>query len=82
VLTQVGDEFAAVPTGAAAAKFRGIIRLNETAADIYRGIEAGKSVREIAEALVEKYDGVDIEAAEKSACTVIGELKSTGLAQD
>lgn len=79
LVTQVGEEFVAVPTGTAAESFHGIIRLNETAADIYHGIEDGKTVQEITAELIEKYDGVDAEKAEKSINNVIEKLTEKGI---
>ncbi len=79
VLSEVAGEIVAVPSGKAAEVFHGIIRLNETSRDIWIGIEEGKSADEIAADLVEKYDGVDLENAERSVLRLIGQIEEAGL---
>ena len=59
VLTEIGNDTVAVPVGENTETSRRVVRLNKTAADIWRGIEQEKSPEEIADMLVEKYDGVD-----------------------
>lgn len=41
VIQEVGGQWVAVATGAAAAEFSGIVKLNDTAAIAWRGIEEG-----------------------------------------
>ena len=63
VLTEVADDYVVVPMGKAAEKLHGIIRMNKTGRDIWRGIAEGRSVEEIADALLDRYDGVTKEEA-------------------
>jgi len=77
VLIALADEFVAVCDDAD--DFRGVVRMNKTAAAIWNGIEAGKTEEQIAASLVERFDGVDSETA--SACTrsILEELKNGGI---
>ena len=81
-VTKLGNEFVAVPTGAAAAVFHGVIRLNVTGKDIFQGLIDGLSVEEIAAKLVEDYDGVDLATAKKCTEDMIEKLRGAGLVTD
>ena len=63
VLTEVADDFVVVPMGKAAEKLRGLIRMNKTGRDVWQGISDGLTVEQIADSLLEKYDGVTKEEA-------------------
>lgn len=82
VITELADDFIAVPTGDAAEKFHGVIRLNSTGADIVRGLQEGLSVDEIAEKLVADYDGVDLDTARKCTLEMIEKLRDAGVVTD
>ena len=56
VIQEVGGQWVAVATGAAAAEFSGIVKLNDTAAIAWRGIEEGLSRDQIVARVVESYD--------------------------
>ena len=45
-LQKIMDKYVAVPSGAAEDRFHGIIRLNNTAAQIWKGIEEGLDLGE------------------------------------
>lgn len=79
ILTELGDDHMVVATGPAAEKIHGIIRLNNSALEIWKGIEAGWDTKKIAAGLVEKFDGVDLETAEKSTKETIEKLKKAGV---
>ena len=79
VITEVANDFVAIPTGAAADMFHGILRLNATGADIVRGLQEGLTVEEIAQKLVEDYDGVDLPSAKKCTEDMIEKLRAAGL---
>ena len=79
VLTELGDGYAAVPTGG---DFRGIIRLNVTSRDIWQGIAEGKSEEEIAAQLVSSYSGVDEECALRSVRQITDLLRRENLLYD
>ena len=82
VLTEVGDDIVAVPTGDAGEEFHGIIRLNDTAAFIWRGVSEGLTAEQIAERMCSEYDGVDIDTALDCTRTMIEKLKSDGIMED
>ena len=79
VLSEIGDEYVAVPIGENADNFKGIIKLNETGRDIWNGLLEGRSLEDIAVKLVDDYDGVGIEAAYEYAEQMISRLKEEGL---
>jgi len=79
MLTDVADDVVAVPVGAAADKLQGVIRLNGTAADIWRGLADGKTEEAIASELVSRYDGVSLEHALESIKRVIEKLSTEGI---
>lgn len=79
VLTQMGDEYAAVPVGDQASEFRGIIRLNETGKDIWDGLADGLTREQIACRLVEEYNGVDETSALEATDRIIRTLKEAGI---
>lgn len=56
VLREVMGNFVAVAVGEASRSFRGMVKLNSTAADIWQGIERGLSESEICSAICEKYE--------------------------
>ncbi len=72
VLRRVLDEAIVVASGEASKTFHGMIKLNDSAADIWQWISEGKEVGEIAGLLSEKYEislekaTVDTEAMIKS----------------
>lgn len=78
-LTELAGEYVAVPTGESAKDFRGIVRLNETGRDIWRGIEEGLDEEAIAERLLDLYDGVDREGALQAVERVFKKLSEKGL---
>ena len=58
----MGDEFAAVPVGEDAAKFHGMLKLNEASADILEKLKVETTPEEIHKYLKEKYpDSTDNE---------------------
>ena len=79
VLTDLGDEIIAVPMDTGEDDFRGIVRLNETGADIFRGIQAGLSEDEIAAQLVEMYDGLGPDRARTDVRALAEKFREAGL---
>lgn len=79
LITKADEDYLVVPIGTSLKEFNGIIRLNETGKDIWDALTEGKSEREIADLLVEKYDGVDREKALKSTRSVIEQLRAGGI---
>lgn len=79
VLTEIGNDTVAVPVGESTETSRRVVRLNKTAAEIWRGIEQEKSLEEIAGMLVEKYDGVDHASAMKHIKNTVNKLIEAGI---
>lgn len=55
IITDMGGEFDAVPVGDNASEFHGMLRLDETAADVLGMIKDDITPNELLEKLVEKY---------------------------
>ena len=79
VLRTVMGETVVVPVGETSQKFHGMIKLNQTGADIWRGVADGLSEDEIAKSLMEKYEDVDYETALRGTQKIIGMMKSEGI---
>lgn len=58
-----------------------MIKLNETASDIWDGIEAGKTEQVIAEELAAKYE-IDLETASKGVTKQVSEMKKIGVVEE
>ncbi len=80
VLRQVMGNYVAVAVGEQSKNFRGMIKLNSTAADIWQYIEKGFSESEICDALYEKYD-VDRERVTTDVKRTLELLQSQGLVE-
>lgn len=77
-ITELDGDYVVVPTQDVV-DFSGIVRLNESAKDIWEGIAEGLSKDGIADRLVELYDGVSRELALESVQSVIDTLVQEGL---
>ena len=76
ILAELGEDYVAVPVGGQDNNF--MVRLNATGAAVWRGLEAGKSMEEIAKKLTEEYD-VDLPHAEKAVASVVEQLKDADI---
>lgn len=81
-LTELGGEYVAVPDGESPESFHGIVRLNESGKDIWQGLAEGQSEIEIAEKLLELYDNIDRDRAQKAVKRVVDKLKQEGLLEE
>ena len=77
VLRRVMGNYVVVAVGEASRSFRGMIKLNGTAAEVWKGIEKGLSVSEICDAICAEYD-VEREVALSDVEKVICELTENG----
>ena len=59
--------------------FHGIIKLNESGAEIFRLLSEGNDENVIAQKLLEKYDDLDEATAEKAVGMVMAKLDEAGL---
>ena len=82
LMIQMGEDSVLVPVGEAATHFRGIIRLNTTAKDIWQGLSDGLTEEQISENLVQKYDNVDLEKAQQEVKELIKEFRTVGIVND
>ena len=78
VLAQLGDSYVVASSGEGTG-FRGIVKLNKTGAEIWRGLEEGHDVPQIAAKLVEKYDGVTYDQAMEHTEKIIRILQDKGI---
>lgn len=64
LLQEVGGEALLVPVGAAAGRFHGVVRLNETAAFLVEKLQNDTTSEALTEALAAEYDGTAEQFAE------------------
>jgi hypothetical protein len=69
-----------VAVGEASKSFRGMLKLNSTAADVWLGIDRGLSKSEICDFLMEKYE-IDRETLEKDVDNSIKSLIEQGFVE-
>lgn len=77
-LTPLAEEYVAVPLGEAAKRITGVVRLNKTGKEIWDGLARGQTEEAIADALLEKYDGVDRETALGYIREIVAKLEQAG----
>ncbi len=80
ILRKVGGDYVIVATGEAAKVFNGAITLNEACAFIWKEIEKGNDLEQIALAMTEEYD-IDNQTAKNDAQRFITALKEAGLVE-
>ena len=79
VLRQIGDGYVVVALGKAADGFRGIIRLNETGAFLFKTIqEGGRSIEDLVSALEKEYR-VDVAVAREDVSAFVNQLQEAGV---
>ena len=78
VLRKVGDINVVLPTGLQVKDFGGALNLNDTAALIFKQLQAGKTAEEAAAALVDEYD-VTPEKALADVQKTIDSLREAGV---
>lgn len=81
VLRRVMDNYVVVAVGEASKSFRGMLKLNATAAEVWQGIEKGLSESQICDVLCEKYD-VEPSVAICDVKKTVEELLSHGFAEE
>ncbi len=77
VLRRVLDEAIVVASGEASKTFHGMIKLNDSAADIWQWISEGKGEAEIAKLLSEKYE-IPLEKATSDTQAMIKSMTENG----
>lgn len=82
ILRNVAGSDVVVAVGEEAAKLRGMITLNDTAAFIWRCLEKGLNEDKIIERLKEEYTGADDERLREELHTFIDKLREKGIIDD
>lgn len=79
VLTEIGEDYVAVPINEASEAFHGIVRLNESAAFIWRGIDSGLNEKQIAEKICAEYTNVEMKHALECTREMVNTLRLNGV---
>ena len=77
LLTPIGEEFMLIPTGSAALRFHGVVKLNDSAAFIIRRFQSETDADAIVEAMAAKYEGTR-EQFERALDNTLTQLRSIG----
>ena len=80
ILRKVGTDHVVVAVGEASKTFHGMIKLNDTAAFLWRQVDEGLTLDEITDKMTETYD-VDAETARRCAAYFIAQMKENGVLQ-
>ena len=78
VIRKVMGNHVVIATGEASKKFHGMVKLNDTAAEIWGYVSENKSLDEIVSCMLEKYE-VDEETAKKDVKAFIEKLSVANL---
>ena len=81
VVRDIMGQCVVVATGEASEDFSGMIKLNETGKDIWKGVADGKSEEEIVDFIVSEYV-VDKNHAEASVKKFVADMKDKGFILD
>ena len=80
VLRKVMDNYVVVSVGESSKTFRGMIKLNVTAVEIWNGIAAGLDRNAIVDALLDKYDA-DVSTVERDVDSTLALLSEQGIVE-
>ena len=78
ILTEIEGEYYAVPTGAAAKRFSGTIRMNRTGKRIFELLLEGMDEDAVAQTLTEEFD-VDEKTARENVRSILEKLQGAGV---
>lgn len=81
VLQQVAGNWIVVPMGRSSLDFNGMITLNETGVTLWKALELGGTVEDLAKALTNEYD-VSMELALRDAAAFVQKLKEAGCLEE
>lgn len=81
VMRDVAGQAVVIATGDASKDFHGMVKLNQTAADVWRGVEEGLDAQAIAQRLVADYD-VDAERALADVEALVARMREQGFVED
>lgn len=77
VLRKVADQYVVIATGEASKDFYGMVKLNESGADIWQGLMDGCDETGLVQRLMDKYD-LEEEKAKESVEKFLKEMESAG----
>ena len=80
VMRDVAGQAVAIATGEASKSFHGMVKLNGTGADIWRGVEEGLDDASIAERIAAKYE-VNLDRARRDVDAFIARMREAGLVE-
>ncbi|MBO4622632.1 MAG: PqqD family protein [Bacilli bacterium] len=79
VLREVAGSYVVVAVGKASFNFKGVVKLNESGALLFRTIDAGvDSEEELVNKIMSEYK-IDYEVAKKDVSTFVSKLKGAGI---
>lgn len=81
VIQEVAGQWVAVATGSAAKDFSGIVKLNATAAHVWKGLEQGQTREQIIAGMVEAYD-IDEQTVGEDVDALLQRLVQAGIAEE
>ena len=81
VIQEVAGQWVAVATGSAARDFSGIVKLNATAAHVWKGLEQGQTREQIIAGMVEAYD-IDEQTVGEDVDALLQRLVQAGIAEE
>ena len=77
-LVEIAGEYMAVPTDGSD-DFKGIVRLNTSGAEVFRGLQNGLDKDQLVERLMSEYEELDSDTAKKAVEIVTSSLMAQGL---
>lgn len=78
ILRQVAGTYMVVPVGGAASLFRGMIKLNDSGALLWKKLETGADEKELVAVLTDRYD-IDEATAGKDVSAFLATVRGAGL---
>ena len=79
VVKELAGQYVVVALGQASKIFNGIIKLNDSAKFIWEKLAVGAEKEDVIHALLEEYESVDRETAEKDFDKFVNELKGANI---
>lgn len=79
VLREVMGQCVVVPVGETSKNFHGMIKLNATGADIWKDLEKDLTKEQIAQGIVEHYEGIEMDEALLKVEQFLNKLQDAGI---
>ena len=79
VVKELAGQYVVVALGQASKIFNGIIKLNDSGKFIWEKLAVGAEKEDVVNALLEEYEGVDKETAERDFDKFVNELKGANI---